>query len=183
MRNLPIPLRWYLSAVYLCAFILVVTHIPLLIAWRPFTRDHLIILILVTFLAYVGERTLIIITQAVEATPTIAIYITATMLLPQPVPLFIALAAITAAQLPQPKKLYKSAFNIANTTLIVGVSSILFMWVNKSSISESLHTGPDATAIILVVLYPAINYTLLSGVLGLRSRQGITSRRFRAKRL
>jgi len=173
MRSLPIPLRWYLSAVYLCAFILVAAHIPSFVAWHPFTHDHLIILTLVTLLAYVCERTLIIITQAVEATPTIAIYIAATMLLPQPVPLFIALAAMTAAQLPRPKKLYKRAFNIADTTLIVGVSGILFTWINKSGISESLHVGPSATAVVLVVLYPAINYTLLSGVIGLSTKRSM----------
>jgi len=48
MRSLPIPLRWYLSAVYLCAFILVAAHIPSFVAWHPFTHDHLIILTLVT---------------------------------------------------------------------------------------------------------------------------------------
>jgi len=173
MRILPIPLRRYLSAVYLCALLLVAMQLPALVAWRPFTRDHLIILTLVTLLAYVCERTLLTITSVVEATPTIAIYIAATMLLPQPVPLFIALAAITAAQLPQPKRLYKRAFNIADTTLIVGVSGILFMWINKSGVSAFLHVGPGATAVVLVVLYPAINYTLLAGVLGLSTKRSM----------
>lgn len=173
MRILPIPLRRYLSAVYLCALLLVAMQLPSLVAWRPFTRDHLIILTLATILAYACERIPIIITQAVEATPTITIYVAATMLLPQPVPLFIALAAMTAAQLPQPKKLYKRAFNIANTTLIVGVSGILFTLINTSGSSEILHAGPGATGVVLVVLYPVINYTLLSGVLSLSTKRSM----------
>jgi len=173
MRGSPITLRWYLSAVYLCALILVAMQLPAFVAWHPFTHDHFIILISATFLAYVCERITITITQAIEATPTITVYVAATMLLPQPAPLFIALAAITAAQLPQPKKLYKRAFNIADTTLIVGVSGILFMLINKSDISEFLHTGPGATGVALVVLYPAINYTLLSGVLSLSTKRSM----------
>ena len=173
MRTLPVPLRWYLCTVYLCALLLVATQLPSLIAWRPFIQDHLLLLGVVTFVVYGCERIIIIITPVVEATPTFAVYSAATLLLPQPIPLFIVLVAITGAQLLQPKQLYKRAFNIADTTLTIGIGSLLYMWVNKSGVSTFLHLGPSTTAIVLVVLYPAINYILLSGVFGLSTRRSM----------
>ncbi len=173
MRTLPSPLRRYLCAVYLCALLLVATQLPSLIAWHPFTHDHLLLLAVVTFVAYVCERILIPITPVVEATPTYTFYIAATILLPQPVPLFMALTATTWAQFSQQKELYKRAFNIADATLTVGVSGLLFMWINKSGLSGFLHVRPSATAVALVVLYPAINYILLSGVFSLSTKRSM----------
>jgi len=177
MRSLPIPLRWYLGAIYLCTLILVATHIPLLVAWHPLTHDHLIVVqgaALVAFIGYVCERTIFSVSPTVEFSLSEGVFVAAILIFPQPLPLFIALLSVSIAQLQQPKDLYKRAFNIANATLSVGISGIVFTEITKGRGDEAFHFGRIAAALpslaLLVFLYPALNSTLLSMVLGLLAR-------------
>ncbi len=178
MRSLPIPLRWYLSAVYLCALILVTTHIPLLVAWRPLTHDHLIVVqgaALVAFLGYMCERIIFSVSPAVEFSLSEAVFVAAILLFPQPLPLFIALLSVSMAQFQQPKDLYKRVFNIANITLSVGISGIVFTEITKGRGDAAFHLGQIAATLpslaLLVCLYPALNSALLTMVLGLLARR------------
>lgn len=179
MRSLPITLRWYLSVVYLGTLLLVAAQIPIVVALRLSTQDHAL-LILGGFIAatYISEseRALLAVTPSVNFVPSKPLHIASILLLPPPLPMLIALLSVTAAQFPQPTPLHKRLFNVANVTIVVGLSSIVYTrTISPLSSGDALHPDHIAGAILpialLICVYHMLNYVLLSGVLGASARR------------
>lgn len=88
--------------------------------------------VLFTILAYVGEYTTLQVSPAVDQSLATPVPIAAIRTLPAPVPLLTAVVAVAATQFVQRRTpLYKRAYNVARTALLVGLVTLLFAQVTR----------------------------------------------------
>jgi len=133
VSTLPISLRLYLWATYLaCAFIIAVPIVrvgPWGTQWPWGVTPDLVACANVgvfTLLAYLGERTALQMSGSINESLATVVHVALLLLFPAPIPMYSAFVAILAAQARTSTPLYKRAFNMCHSTLIVGLSSILF---------------------------------------------------------
>lgn len=129
MRSQSLAVRAYLWAIGAACATLVVTQCVLLPPWAPLWRDPSLLLQVVVFvaLAYAGERTALRINQFVDQSLATPVHIAVILLFPRPLPLLIALVAVSISQIVYVRlPLYKRIFNICHVTLTVGLTAALF---------------------------------------------------------
>jgi len=177
VRDLPRALRWYLRAIYLIATAVALMQGAAFVAWGPLAPGHpplLLAAAVVGVLAYLGERTTIQVTAAFGESLNSAVYIAAVLLLPLPLPLFIALPAALAEQVWHARTPpYKRAFNVAHSALLVGLGNAFLALV--ASPTTLLRPGHLAAAIPVLLPFLLLFYALdaapLLGVLSLLERR------------
>lgn len=179
VRELPRALRLYLLAVYAACAILVVGQVALTFGGDIARADSGIVLwpaLLFALLAYLGERTSLQVSAAVDQSLATPVHIAAILLLPAPVPLLITLAAVVASQAMQgDRERYKRFFNICHPTLAVGVSTLaLSLFVAPTAalgaVGGSLTdhgVAPILYVAALLATYYALDVGTLLGVLAL----------------
>ena len=176
MSTLPVSLRLYLWANYLaCAFI-IAAPIARVGPWAPQSQwsvaPDFVALANVgvfTLLAYLGERTTLQMSGPVGQSLATIVHVALLLLFPAPVPMYSAFVAILAAQARVSKPLYKRAFNICHSTLIVGLSSILFSRIiAPTGVLQSGHIlSATPFLCILIALYYVLDVGLLLPVLSI----------------
>lgn len=176
MRDLPPLLRWYLWGVYLACLALVASQAWILVGTGPSwlrASATLADVALFAVLAYVGERVPIQVggIDLSLATPT---HIAAILLLPPPLPMVVALVAVLFTQAARTDAaLYKRAFNVAHSTLAVGLSSLAFSLVATPSVvlrpNHILGTLPLLAE--LIALYYALDVGMMVTLFGLLERR------------
>ena len=128
MRGLPRALRLYLLAIYAACAVLVVGHVALTLGGSVARANGLSALwpaLLFALLAYLGERTGLHVSAAVDQSLATPVHIAAILLLPAPAPLLITLVAVVAAQvIGGDREQYKRLFNVCHPTLAVGISML-----------------------------------------------------------
>src|SRR5438876_1304260 len=165
MRDLPRAVRCYLWASYLACLALVIgALVPFIAAgslWRHPAVPLLYVLIFLV-LAYVGERTQLVVSGSLIVSLTTPVHIAVILLFPPPYPLLITLGAVLISQsshaLQTCKPLYKRVFNICHPALVVGLSSSLVSLVALPH--ATLQPGHILAALPVLVLVTALYYAL-----------------------
>ncbi len=159
MTTLPRALRAYLVAlVSMVALLLLrgaLTHGPLL---------PVVVLAALLFggLVFVGERVTFRI-AGVRHNLAASAHVATIALLPPPFPLLIALTTASVTQFPGPRAWYKKVFNVAHTTLDVGLPSLAYAVLAPAGLTLRpaaflLHLP---ALLILLVSYVALDHVLL----------------------
>ncbi len=167
MRDLPWPLRWYLWGVYLACLALVAIQVGTIVTGVPSWHGAPVLLLdaaLFAALAYLGERAPIQVSRTVDLSLATPIHIAVILLLPAPLPVFVAFAAVLVTQARRTDaELYKRAFNIAHSTLAVGLSLFAFSFVAVPT--TVLRPGHVAGALPFLVGLIALYYALDVGMM------------------
>jgi diguanylate cyclase (GGDEF)-like protein/putative nucleotidyltransferase with HDIG domain len=125
---------------------------------------------LFALLAYVGGRAELQVSGSVSQCLATPVHIAAILIFPPPIPLLITLAATLFSDLVHSRApLYKRAFNICHTALIVGAGSLLFSFVatpTKVLRHDHLVAALPVLALLLI-LYYVLDAGTLIGVLAL----------------
>ncbi len=159
MTTLPRALRAYLVAlVSMVALLLLrgaLTHGPLL---------PVVVLAALLFggLVFVGERVTFRI-AGVRHNLAASAHVATIALLPPPLPLLIALTTASVTQFPGPRAWYKKVFNVAHTTVVVGLASLAYAALAPAGLTLQpvaflLHLP---ALLILLVSYVALDHVLL----------------------
>ncbi|HKO23640.1 MAG TPA: diguanylate cyclase, partial [Chloroflexota bacterium] len=175
MKDLPSGLRWYLWAMYAACTALVVQQGLLLLtgAGAGVWRGHLSVLgsaALFALLAYAGGRAELQVSGSVSQCLATPVHIAAILIFPPPLPLLGSCAAELVSQLVHSRApLYKRAFNICHTTLIVGASSLLFTRVaTPTHVLRHEHFLAALPVLALLLgLYYVLDVGTMLGVLAL----------------
>ncbi len=177
MRALPRAVRLYLGLSYLAAALLIAAQGWAVARALPAGLGEpvaLVDIVIFTILAYVGEYTTLQVSPAVDQSLATPVHIAAILTLPAPVPLLTAAVAVAATQFVQRRTpLYKRAYNVARTALLVGLVTLLFAQVTRPT--TVLRPGAILAAVpalaLLVALYYALDVGLLVILLALLQRQ------------
>ncbi len=174
VSELPVALRLYLWANYAACALIVVAPAAHIVAWGPHggTSPDLVTLAnlaVFTLLAYVGERTALQISGPISQSLATVVHVALLLLFPAPLPMYSAFVAILVAQARLSAPLYKRAFNVCHSTLIVGLSSLLFARiVPLTGLLKSGHVLPASPALcLLIALYYVLDVGLLLPVFSL----------------
>jgi diguanylate cyclase (GGDEF)-like protein len=136
-------------------------------------RGHLSVLgavALFALLTYVGDRMTLQVNGSVKQSLATPVHIAVILIFPPPIPLVITLAATLVSELVHSRApLYKRAFNICHTTLIVGAGSLLFSLVatpTRVLRHDDLVAALPVLALLLC-LYYVLDVGTMIGVLSL----------------
>ncbi len=178
MHSLPASLRRYLWLNYLVSAGFIGGSLALAASRHHFWPEHVAAfgwqILVFAILTYLGERTMMRISATLIQSLATSAHVAAMLLFPYPVPMFIALGAVFAAQLTAGDlALYKRAFNIAHTTTsVAATSACMTLFIDPTrilSIDGGLSCVPYLA--ILVALYYVLDMTPIVGFLSLKQRQ------------
>jgi hypothetical protein len=175
VNELPSRLRWYLWAVYAACAALVVQQGMMLVtgAGAGLWRGHLSVLgsaALFALLAYMGGRAELQVSGSVSQCLATPVHIAAILIFPPPLPLLGSFAAELVSQLVHSRApLYKRAFNVCHTALIVGPSSLLFALVATPThvLRHDYLLAALPVLALLLCLYYVLDVGTMLGVLAL----------------
>jgi len=176
MRELPRALRWYLWAVYLVCALLVIVQAASVVGLLPHWREQFAALwapAVFVLLAYASEHMMLDVSDTVLLSPVTATYVASILLFPPPAPLLIALlAGLTWQVIHARTPLYKRMFNICHSSVVVGLSSLLFSLVTTPGVVLRPTHIVEALPLfaMLLGLYYVLDVGVMIGLLALLER-------------
>jgi len=139
---------------------------PGLLSAPPCTTLLAMTAILFTGLILLGERTIIPIARVDHNLAAVA-HVAAIVLLPPPIPLLVALAAVATTQLPRRLPWDTKLFNLSHTALNVGLVSLSYATLAPTapSLPPATILAHPAAVVALIIAYIALDNGLLQGAL------------------